>query len=315
MVSHAVATSATDARTERYRQAERRLWDRFDLRPTEHIVELDAPATRLRVLEVGTGRPVLFVHGTAGLGAWPGLLAQLRGLRCLILERPGWGLSSAIDYSGQEYRRLTAGLLAGVLDALGVERASVASASIGNVWALSLAAADPARVDRLALIGGGSPLVADFQPPRIIRLLASPLGALIVRLPPKRRMELAQLRQNGHGASLDAGRIPGEFIEWRLAMARETDSMRHERDMARALLGKDGWRPGVTFDVDELTAIKQPTLYVWGSADPAGSREIWQRVTGALPAGELHVVEGAGHTPWLDEPDRVGDDVGRFLMA
>ena len=314
MVSHAVATSATDARTYRYRQAERMLWDRFDLRPTEHIVELDAPAARLRVLEVGTGRPVLFVHGTAGLGAWPGLLAQLTDLRCLIVERPGWGLSSAIDYSGGEYRRLTADLLAGLLDALGVERASVVAASIGNVWALALAAAHPSRVDRVALLGG-SVFVSEVGPPRIIRLLASPLGALIVRLPPRRRIELAQLRQNGHGASLEAGRIPDEFIEWRLAMARETDSMRHERDMVRALLGKNGWRPGLTFDDSELAAITQPTLYVWGTADPVGSSDIWQRVTTILPAGELQVVEGAGHTPWLDEPERIGREVGRSLTA
>lgn len=314
MVSHAVATSATDARTERYRQAERRLWDRFDLQPIEHSVELDAPAARLRVLEVGTGRPVLFVHGTAGLGAWPGLLAQLRGLRCLIVERPGWGLSSAIDYSGGGYRRLSADLLAGLLDALDVERASVVGASIGNVWALSLGSAHPRRVDRVALLGG-SPIVPDVQPPRIIRLLASPLGALMVRLPPKRRMELAQLRQNGHGASVDADRIPDEFIEWRLAMARNTDSMRHERDMVRALLGKDGWRPGLTFDDGELATIKQPTRYVWGTADPVGSNEIWQRVTTTLPAGEPQMVDGAGHTPWLDESERVGSELGRFLMA
>lgn len=90
---------------------------------------------------------MLFVHGTAGLGAWPGLLAKLRGVRCLIVERPGWGLSSAIDDSGGRYRHMTADLLAGLLDALGVERAAVVGASTGNVWALSLAAAHPLRVD------------------------------------------------------------------------------------------------------------------------------------------------------------------------
>ena len=91
--------------------------------------------------------------------------------------------------------------------------------------------------------------------------------------------------------------------------------MRHERDMARALLGKNGWRPGLTFDDSELAAITQPTLYVWGTADPVGSSEIWQRVTTILPAGELEVVEGAGHTPWLDEPERIGREVGRSLTA
>jgi pimeloyl-ACP methyl ester carboxylesterase len=98
-------------------------------------------------------------------------------------------------------------------------------------------------------------------------------------------------------------------------MGRETRSLRHERDMVRSILGRDGWRPGLTFEDEELAAIKQPTLYVWGKADPVGSVDIWRRVVGALPAGELRLVEGTGHTPWLDDPGLVGDHVRRFLTG
>jgi pimeloyl-ACP methyl ester carboxylesterase len=175
-------------------------------------VVLDSPSVRLRVLEVGSGEPVLFVHGTAGLGTWPALIAQLKGIRSLVLERPGWGLSSSLDFSRHEYRRVTSGVLAGALDALGVDRAPVVGGSVGNMWALALAARHPSRVDRLALLGG-SPLVPEIRPPRIIRLLTSPIGALMVRLPPMRRIELNQMRQNGHGASLDARRFPETFID------------------------------------------------------------------------------------------------------
>lgn len=314
MVSHAVASPSTDARIERYRHAELKIWNHYGLEPTERFIDLEAPAVRLRVLEVGSGTPVLFVHGTVGIGAWPALIDQLKGVRCLVLERPGWGLSSPIDFSGHEYKRVTANLLASALDALGIDRAAVVSGSIGNIWALGLAAAHPSRVDRVALIGG-SPLVPEVSPPRIIRMIASPIGALMVRLPPKRRIELAQMRQNGHGASLADGRIPDAFIDWRLAMGRETQSMRHERDMVRSILSRDGWRPGLTFDDHELAAITQRTLYVWGTADPVGSADVWRRVVSALPAGELRLVEGAGHTPWLDAPSPVGDELRRFLES
>lgn len=312
MVSKGSAILVSDHRSDRYRQAERRLWDRYGLQPTERFVEVGSPPIRLRVLEIGSGEPVFFVHGTAGLGAWPPLLGQLTGLRSFVLERPGWGLSTPIDYSKHLYRRLTAELLASVLDALGVVRASLVAASIGNVWALSLADTHPKRVDRIALLGG-SPLVPDIRPPRIIRLLASPIGALMVRLPLTKRIGLAQLRQDGHAASLNAGLIPDEFIDWRLAISRETHSMRHERDMVRSILARDGWRPGLTFDHDELAAIRQPTLVVWGSSDPVGSPEVWKRAVEALPAGELRVIEGAGHTPWLDAPNAVSSALRRFL--
>ena len=41
---------------------------------------------------------------------------------------------------------MTTALLRQALDALGVDRAHVVGASIGNLWALRLAQADPARV-------------------------------------------------------------------------------------------------------------------------------------------------------------------------
>jgi hypothetical protein len=47
-----------------------------------------------------------------------------------------WGLSSALDFSGYEYKVLVADVLRGVLDGLGLDQAHVVGGSIGNVWAL-----------------------------------------------------------------------------------------------------------------------------------------------------------------------------------
>jgi 2-hydroxy-6-oxonona-2,4-dienedioate hydrolase len=313
MTSSAIAASSTDRRIEHYRETERALWSHYDLEPTERFIELDSPAIRLRALEIGSGEPLLLVHGTAGPGSWAALVRELHGFRCLVLERPGWGLSQAIDFSNYEYKIVVAGLLRGVLDVLGVDRAHVVGGSIGNVWALRLAARHPSRVGRIVLMGG-SPLVPDVRVPGIIRLLASPMGALMVRLPDKAGRVRSILRQNGHGASLDSGRIPDEFVDWRVALGRETDSMRNEREMvARAAVSGRSWRPGLTFDDAELAAIKQPALYVYGTADPVGGVDIWSRVVSLLPQGKLHLVDGAGHMPWFDDPSNVAAEVNRFL--
>lgn len=307
------ATESADTPTRRYRRAEWALWQHHGLEPRERFIDIGAPAGRLRVLEVGSGEPVLFVHGTAGPGAWPSLVRELSGLRCILLERPGWGLSSPVDFARQDYRTTVAGLLSATLDALDVERAHVVGSSIGNTWALALAAMHPLRVGRTVLIGG-APLLAEIQPPRFIRLLASPLGALLVRVPLKAKMVRAQLRQIGHGDSLDAGRIPGEYIQWRLALDRGTDSMRHERDMVRAIAHVRGFRPGLTFGEAELAAIGQPTLHVYGTADPVGTVEDYERAAALLPRGELALVEEAGHVPWFDDSRRVAQRVNGFLM-
>ena len=279
----------------------------------ERFIDLDAPAARLRVLEVGSGEPVLFVHGTVGPGGWASLISELPGFRSIVLERPGWGLSSAIDFSGQDYGKLVAEVLRGALDALELEWAHVVGGSIGNVWALRLAAQHPSRVRRVVLLGAG-PIASEARVPGIIRLLASPAGALMVRMPGNRSRLRSILRQSGHGPSLDDGRIPDEFVDWRVRVETETDSMRHERDMVCAIVKGKSYRPGLTFDDAELAAIRQPTLHLHGTSDETvGSAESWQRVADALPHGELRLIDGAGHMPWFDDPTRVAEEVGRFL--
>ncbi len=116
------AAEAAEARLRRYREAERALWDIYELEPVERFLELGSPAVGLRVQEIGSGEPVLFVHGTGGPGTWPSLVRELEGVRCILLDRPGWGLSSPVDYSATDYNALVAELLRGVLDALGDRR-------------------------------------------------------------------------------------------------------------------------------------------------------------------------------------------------
>jgi 2-hydroxy-6-oxonona-2,4-dienedioate hydrolase len=267
------------------------------------------------VQEVGSGEPVLFVNGTGGPGAYfAPLLAELRGFRCLVLDRPGWGLSDPVDYSRAAYRTVVAELLRDALDALGVDRACVVGGSIGSLWALRLAQTHPARVERLVLLGGG-PLTADVGIPPFIRLLRSPLGRVIVRVPENPRLLGRQLAGLGHAASIDAGRIPPAFIGWHLAMSRETDWARHERSMVRTVVARGGYAPGVVLAGTETAGISQPTLMVYGTADPVGSVETWRRFVGGMPEGELEVVDGGGHLVWYDDPSRIGARVARFLAG
>jgi pimeloyl-ACP methyl ester carboxylesterase len=312
MMSTASTVKPAEPGSDRYRAADTELWGHYGLELTERFLDLDSPAVRLRVLDAGSGEPVLFVHGTVGPGSWPSLLHDLPGFRSIVLERPGWGLSSPIDFAGQEYKTLVADVLRGALDALELERAHVVGGSIGNVWALRLAAQHPTRVGRIVLLGGG-PIVDEVGVPGVVRLLASPAGGMMVRLQNKPGVVRSMLRHSGHGASLKLGRIPDEFIDWRVALGRETASMRHEREMVCAIVRGKTYRPGLTFDDAELGGIPHPVLHVYGTADSVGSADIWRRVARILPHGELRLVEGAGHMPWFDDPSRVADEVSRFL--
>jgi pimeloyl-ACP methyl ester carboxylesterase len=165
MTDHAIATPRRASAMERYLAAEARLWQHCGLAPRERFVEIARPRTRLRVLEAGSGRPVLFIHGTIGPAAWAPLVGQLLGYRGLVLDRPGWGLSDPVRFPGSDMRPFVATLLVRLLDELGIDRVDVVGGSIGDAWALSLAERHPDRVGRVALLGGG-PLVDAVKVPR-----------------------------------------------------------------------------------------------------------------------------------------------------
>jgi pimeloyl-ACP methyl ester carboxylesterase len=299
----------------RYRTAERALWRHYGLEPTEHFVDVRVPHARLRVTEVGAGEPVVFIHGMLGTGPyWGPLLRQLSGFRCLLLDRPGYGLSSALDWSAHHMGATIADLLVTALDALEVARVHVVGGSIGGVLGLHLAKRHPERVGRVVMLGGG-PLVPEFPVPLVFRVMASPVGLVVERLGRREKVMRSIIGSSGHEPSLADGRIPDAFVDWRLALQRHTPSMRNERAGLRAIIGSDGWRPSIAMADSELVAIEHPTLLLQGSADPTAPPALWERVMRLLPQGELEVVEGAGHQPWLDAPETIGARVSRFLRG
>ena len=53
---------------DRYREAEQKSWTSLGLHPNERDLQLDRLGTKARVLELGEGPPILFVHGAKAAG-------------------------------------------------------------------------------------------------------------------------------------------------------------------------------------------------------------------------------------------------------
>ena len=169
-----------------------------------------------------------------------------------------------------------------------------------------------ARVERVVLLGGAL-LTSEIGVPRFIGLLRTPLGRLITRIPENSKLLGRQLAGLGHTTGDGPGQVLAAFVDWHVAMSRETGWARHERDMVRTIVGPRGYVPGLVLVDADLAAIRQPALMVYGTADPVKSVDGWRRFAGRLPHGELEVVDGGGHMPWYDDPGRVGARVARFL--
>lgn len=301
-----------------YREAEQRFLARERVAPTEHRLHLDRLDVDVRVQEVGEGVPTLFIHGSPNSGStWVELAARVSGLRCLLLDRPGTGLSDPLPDPARPHnlRRYAETLPIDVLDALGIERAHLVVSSFGGMIALYSAAAHPARFDRMVQMA--CPAMAPGQriPPFMRALLAPGVGRIISRLPPNRRAGRSVLRQLGHGASLDAGRIAESFEDWYLALQRHTDTVVHDTDMIASFGGLSGFDDSLTIPDEVLAAVTTPTFFLWGEDDTFGGVDTARRVVSAMPDAELEMMRAAGHLPWLDDPALAANRVMAHLLA
>lgn len=271
---------------------------------------------RLRLHTVGDGDPIAFIHGNGGSGVyWAPLVAELAAdYRCVLVDRPGWTRSSPVDYSEPDFATVAVRLLDGLLTALDLDRVHFVGGSIGEMFALRYALQRPANVESLVLLGGG-PNVADLTPPPFIRLLRSPLGHVMVRLPQRAPIIRRQLQGLGHRASLEESGRLDDLVRMREATNRFTDAMRHERGLVRAILTDEGWVGGYPLERDDLAKITAPTLMVLGDEDPIGSAELWQRFVEALPDARLEITSDGGHLPWWDDPVAVAAMVRAHLGA
>ena len=211
--------------------------------------------------------------------------------------------------------RFAEALLVDVLDAAGVEKAHLVATSFGGYIALRTAAAHPDRVGRMVQFSW--PVgAATARVPMFMRVMSIPaLGRLVAALPPSERSVRMTFRRIGHGPSLDDGRITPQDLDCYLALLRDTDTMRNELAMGRALVSPSRGLHRLNLGDDTLALIHTPTLFIWGTSDPFGGADSARRLVQRMPNAELELMPGAGHAPWLDDLDHCATATRRFLTA
>ena len=134
----------------KYREAEKTLWDSVGLEPTETFVKLPRLGTTVRVQSVGEGPPALFIHGGPNSGStWATLVEHITDFTCLLLDRPGTGLSELYPVRKNNLIDYASHLVSDVLDGLEIDSADVVASSFGGYCALWSATATPERFDRM----------------------------------------------------------------------------------------------------------------------------------------------------------------------
>ena len=243
----------------------------------------------------GEGRPLVLVPGLAGgyelLGPLARLLArdfqvisyQLRGEDDCFALRRRFALSDLVDD------------LAEFLDVLGLERPAVMGVSFGGVLALELAARRPHRLESLIVQGVG----ARFEK----GLLQQVAGMVLSRYPlPSDNPFVNQFFNLLFGSR----QRPGPLFQFVTRQCWQTDQgvMAHR------------FRLVEKFAMDDrLARIVAPTLILAGDRDLLTSPRSLTELTRGIHGSRLVNLPGCGHLAFATVPERVAEEVKRFLAA
>jgi pimeloyl-ACP methyl ester carboxylesterase len=261
-------------------------------------------------LDAGTTGPVLLViHGLLGSHrSWQHLVDRLdAGHRVIAPDLFGHGASAKPrgDYSLSAH----AATLRDLLDRLGIDRVTVVGHSLGGGIAMQLCYLFPERVERLVLVSSGG-LGRDVSP--LLRSATLPGAEWVLPLLASRWVRSRAEAVARPLAGL-VGRRGSDLTEaWRgFISLGDADSRRAFLATTRSVVDPGG--QAVTAH-DHLPMDQPvPTLIVWGTRDrmiPA-----WHATTAhqAIPGSRVELFEGAGHFPYLDEPDRFADLLIAFM--
>jgi pimeloyl-ACP methyl ester carboxylesterase len=254
--------------------------------------QVDVGGVGVVTLEGGSGRPLLMLHDELGYPGWMGWNAALAGEhRFIVPLQPGFGRTPRVEWF--KTVRDVAAFYARMVREAGVGPIDVIGFSMGGWIAAEMAAADPSMFERVVLV---APLGIRPAQGEILDFLAMTM----------RRHVMATVSDQGaaEAKALYGGGVSPEQYELFEAARAESSRLAWEPYMHDATLPH------------RLGGLQGPqTLIVWGEADQVVPRGCAEAYAQAIPGARLAVIDGAGHRPEIEAPERFVELVGALLDA
>ncbi|MEZ4323278.1 MAG: alpha/beta fold hydrolase [Myxococcota bacterium] len=255
------------------------------------------PDGRMAVTEVGSGRPILFVHGTPTWSIdWRHLVADLsRDHRCIAVDHLGFGASERPD--GVGYRPEDhAARFSRFADSLDLSDATVVVHDFGGPIALPWVLANRDRVRRLVLLNTWAWPFRTRSTRFVAWVLGSPLGRVLYR------WANLSLRVIAPGAWADRSKLTPELQAQLLAPFANRSSRDVLWALAHSMLASEPFWAHLEQQLPSLRGLAIDLI--WGTRDPAfGPPDLasWQQHLPHARTLELPV----GHWPHEEDPDAV----------
>jgi len=254
---------------------------------------LNIRGRKVAVAELGKGTPLLYLHGFADIhGATADWLPFHRALaerfRVIAPAHPACAGSDededieTIDDLAFHYLE--------VMDALKLDHVAVAGACVGGWVAAELAARDPERITRLALIGASGLYVQD-----------RPIGDLFWEAQPSNGTEFHGFRALMFGDA-ESATARALFPDRGGDIARELMRYKSMRFASRI-----GFAPPYFYNRKlrgRLARFRNPALVLWGANDALVPLDHARAYADALPKAKLKTIAGIGHSPHVEAADQ-----------
>ena len=257
--------------------------------PQEQFIEL--AGAKIHYLKGGQGNPLVVLHSVEGNLGWRPYLQQLAQHNTVYaMTLPGFGRSERPSWleTLPDVTRLTLWLI----EAWGLQRASVLGHFMGGWVAAEMAVSCPQLLDRLILVDAAG--IRPQQGEITDIFLHGQEGV--------RKMAFFDPENSPAAKDLFGRKLPPEERE--LSAKNQENAIRY------------CWKPymhDATLPFF-LPRVQTPTLIVWGKEDRIIPLECGELYRQALKNSRLETLDRCGHYPHLEKPDEFSRLVNEFLL-
>lgn len=259
-----------------------------------------AAGIQTNVHDVGTGRPVLLIHGSGpGVSAyanWRLVIPSLsQGRRVIAPDMVGFGYTERPDGIRYSMDGWVDHAL-GVLDALEIEQADLVGNSFGGALSLALTTRYPDRFRRLILMGAtGAPFT-----------LTPALDAVWGYQP-----SVENMRHMMDLFAYDRGLVTDELAQVRYAASVRPGVQEAFSSMFPA--PRQQWVDAMCSPEAAIRALPHETLLIHGREDQVIPLQTSQTLLNWIPKAQLHVFGHCGHWTQIEHAARFAQLVANFL--
>ena len=307
---------------DRIRELERAAYEHFGLAIREETLAIHTRIGDIDVRVLHTGSedsqapPILMLHGVGSFSVLAvEVMSYLADRRIVVLAWPGHGLSGPCAVPGPHaLRGLAVSVIEGVLDDLGIPVVDVVAHSLGGQFSVYAALDLPRRIRRIVFLGCPGGAFAGAKPILPMMLLGVPqVGRRLLssQVTPER---FARFNDIANGPNAGA-HLPEAVLEACYYLTCRPSYGPSVATYFQALVQGTRLRPAMVVPPEDLERIAQPVLMAWGDLDAFMPPGVAADSIVALRDHRLVRLRGAGHAPWLDEPELVGAAVASHLAG